>query len=167
MAFPTKLLNDGEHVVVSTRTHPKALIGPVALLLVLVAAVVALSTVTDSTVAGAIAGAVAVLLAIWFVLRPVLGWLTTTYTFTNRRFIKRSGFIAKEGRTIPLNRISGVDFEIGVIDRVFGCGTLVVSDASTEGRVELHDIPRVEQVQLQVSDELHRLSSGDRRDDGA
>ena len=167
MAFPTKLLNDGEHVVVSTRTHPKALIGPVALLLVLVAAVVALSTVTDSTVAGAIAGAVAVLLAIWFVLRPVLAWLTTTYTFTNRRFIKRSGFIAKEGRTIPLNRISGVDFEIGVIDRVFGCGTLVVSDASTEGRVELHDIPRVEQVQLQVSDELHRLSSGDRRDDGA
>ena len=167
MAFPTKLLNDGEHVVVSTRTHPKALIGPVALLLVLVAAVVALSTVTDSTVAGAIAGAVAVLVAIWFVLRPVLAWLTTTYTFTNRRFIKRSGFIAKEGRTIPLNRISGVDFEIGVIDRVFGCGTLVVSDASTEGRVELHDIPRVEQVQLQVSDELHRLSSGDRRDDGA
>ena len=167
MAFPTKLLNDGEHVVVSTRTHPKALIGPVALLLVLVAAVVALSTVTDSTVAGAIAGAVAVLLAIWFVLRPVLAWLTTTYTFTNRRFIKRSGFIAKEGRTIPLNRISGVDFEIGVIDRVFGCGTLVVSDASTEGRVELHDIPRVEQVQLQVSDELHRLSTGDRRDDGA
>jgi uncharacterized membrane protein YdbT with pleckstrin-like domain len=167
VAFPTKLLNDGEHVVVSTRTHPKALIGPVAFLLVLVAAVVALSTVTDSTVAGAIAGAVAVLLAVWFVLRPVLAWLTTTYTFTNRRFIKRSGFIAKEGRTIPLNRISGVDFEIGVVDRIFGCGTLVVSDASTDGRVELHDIPRVEQVQLQVSDELHRLSAGDRRDDGA
>ena len=104
---------------------------------------------------------------VWFVAGPFLRWLTTTYTFTNRRFIKRSGFIAKEGRTIPLNRISGVDFEIGVIDRVFGCGTLVVSDASTDGRVELHDIPRVEEVQLQVSEELHRLAGGDRRDDGA
>nr|WP_253943412.1 PH domain-containing protein [Nocardioides sp. zg-1308] len=93
--------------------------------------------------------------------------MTTTYTFTNRRFIKRSGFIAKEGRTIPLNRISGVDFEIGVIDRIFGCGTLVVSDASTDGSVLLHDIPDVEQVQLQVANELHRLSGGDRRDDGA
>ena len=82
-------------------------------------------------------------------LRPVLDWLTTTYTFTNRRFIKRSGLIAKEGRTIPLNRISGVDFEIGVIDRIFGCGTLIVSDASTHGRVLLDDIPQVEQVQLQ------------------
>ena len=167
MAFPTKLLNEGEHVVVSTRTHPKALIGPALVLVVVVAAVVFASTQSDSTVVGAGVGAIAAGVVVWWVVRPLIAWLTTTYTFTNRRFIKRSGFIAKEGRTIPLNRISGVDFEIGVIDRIFGCGTLVVSDASTHGRVELHDIPRVEDVQLQVSDELQGLSDGDRRDDGA
>jgi uncharacterized membrane protein YdbT with pleckstrin-like domain len=167
VAFPSKLLNEGEHVVVSTRTHPKALIGPALVLVLLVAAVIVLSGLTDSTAAGLVAGVVAVLVAIWWVLRPLVAWLTTTYTFTNRRFIKRSGFIAKEGRTIPLNRISGVDFEIGVIDRIFGCGTLVVSDASTDGSVLLHDVPRVEEVQLQVAGELHRLSGGDRRDDGS
>lgn len=167
MAFPTKLLNEGEHVVVSTRTHPKALIGPVLVLLLLVVGIIVLSRFTDSTVIGAIVGAVSVGIVLWWVLRPFVDWLTTTYTFTNRRFIKRSGFIAKEGRTIPLNRISGVDFEIGVIDRIFGCGTLVVSDASTDGSVELSDIPDVEKVQLQVSNELHRLAGGDRRDDGA
>jgi uncharacterized membrane protein YdbT with pleckstrin-like domain len=104
----------------------------------------------------------------WFVLRPFVAWVTTSYTFTNRRFVKRSGFIAKEGRTIPLNRISGVDFEIGVVDRVFGCGTLVVSDASEQGRVLLDDIPNVEQVQMRVADELHKLSSFERErgDDG-
>ena len=167
MAFPSKLLNPGERVIVSTRSHPKALIGPVLVLVLLVAAAVGLGTLTDSTVVGGAAGVVAALAAVWFVVRPVVRWLTTTYTFTNRRFIKRSGLIAKEGRTIPLNRISGVDFEIGVIDRVFGCGTLVVSDASTDGSVLLHDIPHVEEVQLRVSDELHRLSSADRRDDGS
>ena len=167
MAFPSRLLNPGERVIVSTRSHPKALIGPVLVLVLLVAAVVGLGTLTDSTVAGGAAGVVAAVAAIWFVVRPVVRWLTTTYTFTNRRFLKRSGLIAKEGRTIPLNRISGVDFEIGVIDRIFGCGTLVVSDASTDGSVLIHDIPDVEKVQLQVSDELHRLSSGDRRDDGS
>jgi uncharacterized membrane protein YdbT with pleckstrin-like domain len=167
VAYPTKLLNDGEHVVISTRTHPKALIGPALILLVVVAAVLFVSTLTDSTWLGAVVGAVAAGIVLWWVVRPFIEWLTTTYTFTNRRFIKRSGFIAKEGRTIPLNRISGVDFEIGVIDRIFGCGTLVVSDASTNGRVELEDIPRVEQVQLQVSNELHRLAGGDHRDDGA
>ena len=60
-----------------------------------------------------------------------------------------------------------MDFEIGVIDRVFGCGTLVVSDASTDGSVLLHDIPDVEKVQLQVAHALHLLAGGDRRDDGA
>ena len=167
MAFPSKLLNEGEHVVVSTRTHPKALIGPALILVVAAVAVLVASRLSDSTVVGAVVGAIAAGVVVWWVVRPFVTWLTTTYTFTNRRFIKRSGFIAKEGRTIPLNRISGVDFEIGVIDRIFGCGTLVVSDASTDGRVELDDIPHVEQVQLQVSNELHRLSGGDRHDDGA
>ena len=53
-----------------------------------------------------------------------------------------------------------------MIDRIFGCGTLIVSDASTNGRVLLDDIPRVEQVQLKVAEELHTLASGDRADDG-
>ena len=44
---------------------------------------------------------------------------------------------------------------------------IFVDNASTDGSVLLHDIPDVEQVQLQVSDELHRLASGDRRDDGS
>ena len=166
MAFPTKLLNAGEHVVVSTRTHVKALILPGLDVLVALAAAIFVDRLVDSSVGSLVVWILFLAVLVWFVAGPFLRWLTTTYTFTNRRFIKRSGFIAKEGRTIPLNRISGVDFEIGVIDRVFGCGTLVVSDASTDGRVELHDIPRVEKVQLQVSDELHRLSGGDRRDDG-
>ena len=166
MAYPTKLLNDGEHVVVSTRTHFKALIGPGLILLVVVAAMLFLSTVTASTPLLLGAGAVAAVIVIWFFVRPLMDWLTTTYTFTNRRFIKRSGLVAKEGRTIPLNRISGVDFEIGVIDRMFGCGTLIVSDASTDGRVLISDIPRVEKVQLQVAEELHKLSTGHRSDDG-
>ncbi|GIM62948.1 membrane protein [Planomonospora venezuelensis] len=167
MAFPSKLLNPGEHVVVSTRTHPKALVLPgLALVVALVLAFVANGLIegTTGTVAVWVVFAVGL---VAFVLGPLLRWLTTTYTFTNRRFIKRSGFIAKEGRTIPLNRISGVDFEIGLVDRIFGCGTLVVSDASTAGSVMLRDIPDVEQVQLQVAEQLHRLSSGDRRDDGA
>ena len=170
MSVPAKLLNEGEHVVVSTRSHPKALIGPAAVLVLLAAADITLATLTDSTAAGVAAGVVTAALLVWFVVRPFLEWLTTTYTFTNRRFIKRSGLVAKEGRTIPLNRISGVDFEIGVVDRLFGCGTLIVSDASTHGRVLLDDIPRVEQVQLQVAEELHALSGGaptsERVDDG-
>lgn len=87
-------------------------------------------------------------------------WLTTTHTFTNRRLITRTGIMTRRGHDIPMNRISDISFEKGLVDRVFGCGTLVVSDASEQGRVELRDVPRVEQAQLAVSDELFRGGSG-------
>ena len=169
MAINSKLLNEGEHVVVSTRTHPKALLLPVLVLVVVLALAVYaqnLGSGSAAEVSHIVVWVLAAVAILWFVVRPGIAWATTTYTFTNRRFIKRSGLIAKEGRTIPLNRISGVDFEIGIIDRIFSCGTLVVSDASEQGRVELADIPRVEQVQLKVSEELHKLSERRNADDG-
>ena len=161
MAISPKLLNEGEHVVVSTRTHPKVLLMPLIVLLVALAAAVWLQQVIDGKGGGiptALEWLIALGILVWFVIRPVINWATTSYTFTNRRFMKRSGWLSKSGRTIPLDRLSGVDFEIGVIDRMFGCGTLVVSDASEQGRVELRDVAQVEQVHLKVSDELHRLS---------
>lgn len=173
MSFPSRLLNEGEHIVVTTRTHVKALLVP-ALLLILLAAVAGfvVSVVPASSaqpLVQLVVWLLAGLVAIPWVVKPFVEWLTTSYTFTNRRFIKRSGFVAKQGRTIPLNRISGVDFDIGVVDRLFGCGTLVVSDASESGTVLLHDIPHVERVQMQVSEELHRISrpGAERADDGA
>lgn len=175
MTFPARLLNPGESVVLSTRQHPKALIGAVLRLIFVIVAAAVLVMLIGSMQAGTartvlvwVVVGLGVVLAVWWFVWPLLVWLNTSYTFTNRRFVERSGVIAKEGRTIPLNRISGVDFEIGVVDRIFGCGTLVVSDASQGGRVELHDIPQVEAAQLAVSEQLHRLTTGEsRHEDGS
>ena len=166
MVISQNQLNEGEHVVVSTRTHVKVLLGALLTLLVTVfvaafAAGLVNKKLDDGTVRTTLMLmilVVAVLIIFWFVIRKFVGWYTTTYTFTNRRFIQRSGFIAKKGTTIPLNRISEVDFDIGLVDRMFGCGTLYVSDASEQGRVPLKDIPRVEEVQRIVAQELHRLT---------
>jgi uncharacterized membrane protein YdbT with pleckstrin-like domain len=169
VAFPTKLLNEGEHVVLTTRTHPKALIFPVLVLVVALAVAVFVGTLGDGGAARVLHLVVWVLAAVvivWWVLRPVIHWATTTYTFTNRRFMKRTGLVSRQGRTIPLNRISGVDFEVGFVDRLFGCGTLVVSDASEQGRVELDDVPHVEQVQMRVAEELQRIADRP-HDDGS
>jgi uncharacterized membrane protein YdbT with pleckstrin-like domain len=174
VAINPKLLNEGERVVVSTRTHVKALFVPVLVLLVIAFVTAFLSAqlltqVSDDTTRTALSVALAVVVALavlTWVVKPFLTWFFASYTFTDRRFIHRSGILAKVGRTIPLNRISGVDVDIGLTDRLFGCGTLVVSDASEQGRVELHDIPRVEQVQKQVVAELHRLGRDGPHDDG-
>jgi uncharacterized membrane protein YdbT with pleckstrin-like domain len=168
VAISPRLLNEGEHIVLSTRTHVKALILP-AVVLILVAALAGyLSSLPDGDQAGTWRWVIWVLTAallVFFCVKPFLDWLLTTYTFTNRRLITRTGILTRRGHDIPMNRISDISYEKGLIDRIFGCGTLVVSDASEVGRVELKDIPHVEQAQLTVSDELFR--GAHKADDGS
>jgi uncharacterized membrane protein YdbT with pleckstrin-like domain len=166
VAISPKLLNDGESVVVDTRTHPKALIAPLLILL----AVLAVAAYSDRSFAdGNVAlgvWIVAALLALWLVVRPVVQWLTATYTITTRRLITRSGILVRRGHDIPLARISDVAYEMGILDRMLGCGTLVISDASTHGRVMLHDIPQVEETQRTLNQLLHGHHQPAKADDG-
>ena len=166
MAISKDLLNEGETVVVDTRTHPKALLLPILALVVLLAiGVVVQNAVEEGTVTKAV-WVVMAIGVVWFVIRPVLIWLTATYTITTRRLITRHGVITRKGHDIPLTRVSDVAYERDLIDRLLGCGTLVISDASTHGQVALPDIPHVEDVQRKLNDLLHDLHTDDPRDEG-
>jgi uncharacterized membrane protein YdbT with pleckstrin-like domain len=161
-----KLLTDGESVVVDTRTHPKALIVPGLVLVITLALAVLLDRMVDNGVASLVIWILAAIVVLWWVLRPFLDWLTSTYTITTRRLITREGIVARKGHDIPLLRISDVAYDQGIVDRMLGCGTLVISDASTHGSVRLHDIPQVEQVQRQLTELLGSgTGASDRRDD--
>ena len=167
MAISKNLLNEGETLVVDTRTHPKALLLPLLALVVFLAIGTAVQTQIDQKEVDLVVWGLVVLGAIWFVLRPFLIWLTASYTITTRRLITRHGVITRRGHDIPLTRISDVAYEKDLIDRLLGCGTLVISDASTHGQVALPDIPRVEDVQRKLNDLLHDLHTDeDRRDEG-
>jgi uncharacterized membrane protein YdbT with pleckstrin-like domain len=164
VAISSRLLNEGESVVFSTRTHAKALLLPGVLLLVSLGLAAWVSNLTDGVVVMGGWG-VGVLVILAFVVWPFLNWLASTYTVTTRRLITRHGVFTRTGHDIPLNRISDVSYERDLIDRVLGCGTLVVSDASEVGRVALPDVPRVEQLQLQLSELLYNMHNA-RSDDG-
>ena len=151
-------LNPGESVVFTTRTHPKALALPVLIAVVVIAAAIALSLFVHGYGLLAV-WVIAAVLVLWLTALPVFAWLSNTYTVTNRRVLTRTGIITRRGHDIPLNRISDVSYEKGIVDRLLGCGTLVIADASREGRVALPDVPRVEERQLQISDLLFKGSS--------
>jgi uncharacterized membrane protein YdbT with pleckstrin-like domain len=157
-----KLLGSGERIIIGTRTHLKALLWPTVLLLVVAALAGYLATLPSGEYADIMQmvlwGAVALIVLIWVVV-PYLRWLTSTYTLTNRRLITRTGILSRRGHDIPLTRISDVAYEHGIIDRLLKCGTLIVSDASEQGRVVLHDIPSVETFHLTVSELLHSPQS--------
>ena len=167
MGISKKLLSDGEHVVLSVRTHPKALLGPVALLVLVVAGVIATAMLQpDNSVVGLVAAVVAVPVVVGWVVIPCLRWMTSTYTVTNRRLITRHGIVTRTGRDIPLFRINDVAYEKGLLDRLLGCGTLVISDATEKAGVVLPDVPNVERVHLQISDLLFANDDGN-DDDGS
>ena len=166
MPISKELLNDGETVVVDTRTHPKALLLPILVLVVLLAVGVFVQRVIHEEIVTLVVWIVVAVGILWYVVRPALIWMFAHYTITNRRLITRHGVITRKGHDIPLSRISDVAYERDLIDRFLGCGTLVISDASTHGQVALPDIPRIEDTQRKLNDLLHELHSEDRRDEG-
>jgi len=160
-----KLLNPDEKLIISCRQHPKALFGPIlAAVLFLAIGVAAQVVLGDEGDAAAwvvrIVWVLCALAILWFTFRPFLDWLTTVHGVTDRRLITRQGILTRKGHDIPLARISDIQMEINLIDRPFGCGSLVITDASTFGEVRLNDIPHVEATQRQINELLHGIHGG-------
>jgi uncharacterized membrane protein YdbT with pleckstrin-like domain len=90
----------------------------------------------------AVLGGIAVL---WLTVAPLLRWRTTHFVLTTRRVLVREGVFSRSGIDIPISRINTVQFRHSFIDRMLGCGTLIVESASDEP-LEFDDIPQVERV---------------------
>jgi uncharacterized membrane protein YdbT with pleckstrin-like domain len=170
MSVPRKLLVDGEEIVLSMRTHAKALILPAVVLIVLAALGGFFTAILgDSSTEGWVVVAIWVLVVlgmlVWSV-APFARWLTTEYTITSKRVLLTSGVFTRKGRAIPLYRVNDVTFEKGLLDRMLGCGTLVISDASEQTGMRLSDVPRIEWVHRELTDLVFGTNDG-ADDDGS
>ena len=77
----------------------------------------------------------------------MIAWLTSNFAVTSERVIHRQGFIAKRSMEIPHEKINDVRFEQGIVDRMVGAGTLVISSASEFGRNSFDDVRHPQEVQ--------------------
>jgi len=143
MGYPTRLLSEGERIDLELRPHWKALVVPVIVLLLTCGVAGFLLTVapspskTSGEASWIAIGVVALAVILYCTVRPWLHWL---------------------GRDLPLEKINDVSFRHdSLLDRMLGCGTLVVESAGEHGQVLLNDIPRVEETQREIS----TLISGD------
>lgn len=162
VGIPKKLLGDDEQVVMAMRPHWKEMVWPVLLLLLASPLATFLATIIPEGDVQPWLRLAVVVVAAFIVVRwvvwPFLRWLTTSYVVTDRRLITRVGVIARHGRDMPLSKVNDVTFEhSSVLERVLGCGTLVVESAGERGQLVLRDVPRVEEVQRDV----YRLAEAD------
>lgn len=164
MALSSKMLMDGEQTVLSTRTHIKALLAPFLILLTVSFAGAFLAARVGDSGSGWVRWvvvAVAAVLLLWGVVIPFLTWLLWTYNVTDVRIVEQKGILTRTGRVIPLSRINDVEFEKSLSDRMLGCGTLVIRNASEEAGLKLNDIPHIERFHRTVSTLIHRQQGTD------
>jgi uncharacterized membrane protein YdbT with pleckstrin-like domain len=163
-------LSEGEQFVLRLHPHWKTLVKPFFIVAVIIAAAIAALIMLPprSSLDAARDGiGVVVFLAVivWGVV-PLLRWQTTSYELTTRRLRLREGILSRTGRDFPLIRISDVSFSHGLIDRLLGCGNLIVESAGEHGQLVLKQIPQVERVQATlfqlVGEEQERLAREDR-----
>src|SRR5712692_2700970 len=123
MAFPRRLLSDGEELVLDLRPHWIALALPVAVATVILAAMsLILAEMPGSWPSVLRWGVViaAVVLFVWF---------------------------SKQSMEIPLENINDVKFHQSVFERMIRAGDLTLESAGTFGQTTFADVRRPERVQ--------------------
>lgn len=150
MAFPRRLLSEGEDLILDVRQHWIALVGAVVQTLLVIAAVsFILANMPSSWPSWArwaifLAGVAAI--AVWPLPRLVR-WATSHFVVTTDRLIHRSGLIAKHSMEIPLEKISDVRFSQGVLERMIGAGDLIIESPGEFGQETFSNVRRPEEIQ--------------------
>jgi uncharacterized membrane protein YdbT with pleckstrin-like domain len=148
VAFPTKLLNDDEDVVLDLHPHWWFFAPP---LIALIAAVVlgGLVLATDIAWLQVPVGILVIGLLVWFAVRYAR-WVTTNFVVTTDRLIFRHGVLAKHGIEIPLERVNTVFFRQSIFERLVRSGDLVIESASESGRQAFSNVRQPSAVQNEI-----------------
>lgn len=150
-AYPSKLINEGETVVLDLKPHWwffwKHIASGAALLIVGIVWTVALKNPPKF---GKYALAAAIAVYAVFVSIKYLTWTYTHFVLTDRRVISRSGIISKRGTEVPLDRVNNIDFAQKIWERVIGAGDLSIESAGKDGQSHFQNVRHPDMVQQEV-----------------
>jgi uncharacterized membrane protein YdbT with pleckstrin-like domain len=149
MKYPARLLSDEEVVAAAFRPHWMTIVLPTLITVLSVAAIIAVGVSVDSPEVWYAIGGI-VLLWLIVALPQWIKWWFTHYVVTNERIIVRRGFVARQGKEIPLEVINDVSFSQSVIERLLRSGDLLIESAGEQGQSRYTDIPDPERVQSNI-----------------
>ena len=160
MAFPRKLLNEGEEIVLDLRPHFWFFVGP-AFWLVLAAIATGAVAVLDLNDWFWRGGLVVTALALVWLLGRLARWATTQFVITTDRLIAREGVFAKKGKEIPLERINDITFNQSVRERLLGSGDLMIQSGGELGQQHFSNIRRPASVQNEIHRQMEAAAARD------
>ena len=156
MAYPEKLLNDDETVVLDFHPHWIYFVQAVIALLASIALGIFALTLDDGGGKDALRIVSLILIAgtaVWVIARYVL-WVSSDFVITSDRVIHRSGIISKRGIDIPLERVNSIEMRQGFIERMVGAGDLMIESGGEYGQSRFSDIRDPERVQKLIYQQM-------------
>jgi uncharacterized membrane protein YdbT with pleckstrin-like domain len=160
MPFPRRLLGSDEELIIELRPHWLALVQPaIVTVVVFVLMGVALAYVPSWSFAGWIKLAIVLAALAVFVSKPLrrfLAWATSEFVVTSDRVIHRSGVLAKRSMQIPLENVTDVRYEEGLIERLVGAGSLILESPGEFGQERFSHVSNPERVQKTISEMTER-----------
>lgn len=158
MAFPTKLLQEDEELILDLKPHWWYLAPAGALLALAIVAGLASFAVDVAAVRG-LAGVLILAALVGFGVRYAR-WATTSFAVTTERVIFRQGLISRRGTQMPLEKINTVDFHQTLWERMVGAGDLVIESGSEAGVEVFSDIRKPLAVQQEINRQMDHHEKG-------
>ena len=168
--YPKELLNDYETVALDLHPHWWHFAEPALALVASIVFGIVMISVDAPSWLRYIALALIVVSALWMVVRYIQ-YITTNFVITSDRLIFRTGFIAKRGIEIPLERVNSVHFNQSIVERVVGAGDLLIESGGEIGQQKFTDIKDPDKVQNLIHSQMEmndaRMRHGTGRPDVA
>jgi uncharacterized membrane protein YdbT with pleckstrin-like domain len=154
MAFPRRLLGPDEELILDLRPHWLALVRPVLVTVVIFVAMgVGLAYVPSWSFGGWVKLGIVALAVVLFAAKPLrrfLAWATSEFVVTSDRVVHRSGVLSKRSMEIPLENVTDVRFEQGVVERLVGAGSLILESPGQYGQERFSHVANPEKVQKTI-----------------
>lgn len=139
MAFPEKLLNEGENIVIDTHPHWWTFAPPVLRLVLAIVVSVVAATQIDNDIVNYIG--IALIVAATLHLGWVyLQWFTTDFVLTTDRLVTRAGVLSRQTREIPIERINDLACHQSIFERLIGSGDLMVESGGERGQQKFSNV---------------------------
>ena len=157
MPYPKRLLGPDETVTLDLRPHwwyfAKHIVTGIGVLILLV--LVFQVHGTPHKVGFWFWAIVALIWAGWLGLR-YFNWNFTHFVVTSKRVVFRTGVLGKHGVEIPLDRISNINFNQSMWERIIGAGDLEIESAGRDGQTKFDDVWHPDAVQQELYQQMEQ-----------
>ena len=156
MAFPKKLLNENEGIILDLRPHWGRLVRPVATLVATLGIWIWVTAEAEIRALEILMIGMGVYVAIK-ALRSYLHWNSESLTLTTERVIHRTGLFQTNSFEVPLIRINTVSSQQSWLGRLLAYGQISIECSGDLAKKEFQQFPQPTLIQKEINHVIEML----------